>query len=485
MFSIKGKIIATYMIIVIVVLVIIGTYMLGTLRTYLLEQQKLEVLTRANVIASVQVDGFDEVAIGQKMETMPIEVGFRAMILDSQSRVYYDSYSEGSYKGKLFIYTPVTEVLLSGKDSAGFYEEEGKWHIEAAVPIIRNSKTVGAVLVTATGDSISEVVDHISNAIFMFGVVLVIFVIIFGTTMASVLTMPVEKLTRFIKNMPKDKLQKCDINSRDEIGDLVVAFNELIDRVAELEEKRRAFVSDASHELKTPLSIIKLLSDSLIQTENPDPKFLREFLTDMNEEVERLTRIVQRLLDLTKMDQSYTSMNVEVSSVTALTAEVCEKLAPLAENKEITFLFTPPEDELLMSVDRDSLTEAVYNVADNSIKYTEPGGTVKVELMRDLGNIMIRISDTGIGIPKEEIQKIFDRFYRVDKARARDTGGTGLGLSIAMDVVKLHGGYIEVSSEEEKGSTFTIILPCEITPVAEEVQTVPEEHAEQKEENQE
>lgn len=453
----------------VIVLVVIGTYMLGTLRTYLLDQKKLEVLTRANVIASVQIDGFDEQIIEKKMETMPIEVGFRAMILDSQSRVYYDSYSEGSYEGKLFIYSPVTEVLLSGKDSAGFYEEKGKWNIEAAVPIIRNAKTVGAVLVTTNGDSIDGIVEHISQAILIFGAVLVLFVIIFGTSMASVLTMPVEKMTRFIKNMPKDKLQKCEVSSKDEIGELVTAFNELIDRVAELEEKRRAFVSDASHELKTPLSIIKLLSDSLIQTENPDPQFLREFLTDMNEEVERLTRIIQRLLDLTKMDQSHTNMNVEVVSIAALAGEVCEKLKPLAENKQINFIYTRPDDDLMMPIDRDSMTEAIYNIADNSIKYTENGGTVKLELLRDLGNILIRISDSGIGIPKEEIQKIFDRFYRVDKARARDTGGTGLGLSIAMDAVKLHGGYIEVSSEEEKGSTFTIVLPFESgTPAAPE-----------------
>ena len=453
----------------VIVLVVIGTYMLGTLRTYLLDQKKLEVLTRANVIASVQIDGFDEQIIEKKMETMPIEVGFRAMILDSQSRVYYDSYSEGSYEGKLFIYSPVTEVLLSGKDSAGFYEEKGKWNIEAAVPIIRNAKTVGAVLVTTNGDSIDGIVEHISQAILIFGAVLVLFVIIFGTSMASVLTMPVEKMTRFIKNMPKDKLQKCEVSSKDEIGELVIAFNELIDRVAELEEKRRAFVSDASHELKTPLSIIKLLSDSLIQTENPDPQFLREFLTDMNEEVERLTRIIQRLLDLTKMDQSHTNMNVEVVSIAALAGEVCEKLNPLAENKQINFIYTRPDDDLMMPIDRDSMTEAIYNIADNSIKYTENGGTVKLELLRDLGNILIRISDSGIGIPKEEIQKIFDRFYRVDKSHSKKIGGTGLGLSIAMDAVKLHGGYIEVSSEEEKGSTFTIVLPFESgTPAAPE-----------------
>lgn len=465
----------TYVVIIVAVLVIISTYTLGTLRTYLLEQQKLEVLTRANVIASVVDEKFDEANIEKMMATMPLELGFRAMVLDRQSRVYYDSFTEGSFRGKIYIYTPVTEVLQSGKDSASFFEKDNVWSVEAAVPIVRNTKTIGAVLVTANGDTISEVVDHIFKAILVFGLVLLAFVLILGTTMASIITHPIEKLTGFIRNMPKDRLQKCEIKSRDEIGDLGIAFNELIDRVAELEEKRRAFVSDASHELKTPLSIIKLLSDSLLATENPDPEFLKEFLTDMNDEVERLTRIVQRLLDLTKMDQSFTNMNVEVCSITVLTEEVCEKLQPLAENKDIEFVFHKLDDELSMSADRDRMTEAIYNILDNSIKYTEPGGTVKVELMRDLGNIIVRISDTGIGIPKDEIQKIFDRFYRVDKARARDTGGTGLGLSIAMDVIKLHDGYIEVSSEEEVGSTFTIVLPCEITPVA---KSLPEETVE-------
>ena len=268
----------------------------------------------------------------------------------------------------------------------------------------------------------------------------------------------VTQFSTLIKDMPKDKLQKCDITSKDEVGDLVIAFNDLIERVEELEEKRRSFVSDASHELKTPLSIIKLLSDSLIQTPNPNPEFIREFLSDMGAEVERLTRIVQRLLDLTKMDQT-NNLQIEMASISQICTDVYEKLTPLAQNKDISFVLSKPSDDVLIPIDCDSITEAIYNIADNSIKYTENGGSVKMEIMRDLGNIMIRISDTGIGIPKEDMQKVFDRFYRVDKARARDTGGTGLGLSIAMDAVKLHGGYIEVSSEEEKGSMFTIVLP--------------------------
>ncbi len=413
---------------------------------------------RANIVASVEIAEFDEKQIAKSMETMPVEAGFRVIITDNQTKVYFDSYSEGGYTGKLLVYAPITEVLINNTSSSAYHSVDSEWLIEAAVPITKAGSTIGTVFVSSTGDDIEGLIRHIKIAVLIFGVIIIVFVFALGVFVATVLTKPIVKLTTFIKEMPKDKLQKCEIDSRDEVGDLVVAFNELIERVDELEEKRRAFVSDASHELKTPLSIIKLLSDSLIQTPHPDPQFVKEFLNDMGAEVERLTRIVQRLLDLTKMDQT-SQMKQEFTSVCEIVSEVYEKLIPLAENKEIAFTLTKPDDDVLIPVDRDSITEAIYNIADNSIKYTEPGGSVKIELMRDLGTLLIRITDTGIGIPKDEIQKIFDRFYRVDKARARDTGGTGLGLSIAMDAVKLHGGYIEVSSEEEKGSTFTIVLP--------------------------
>ncbi len=454
------------------VLVILATYTINTLRTYLLEQKKLEVLTRANVVASIDIEKFDEYEIAKSMAVMPVESGFRVRITDSQTKVYYDSFDEESSVGKLLPYEPYTDVLVNNENVSSYYKVDGEWVIDAAVPIIKNQDTIGSVRVTATGDDISEIVNHISWAIWIFGAIIVIVVFLLSVFVATLLTRPIIKLTKFIKEMPKDKLQKCEVTSKDEVGDLVDAFNELIERVDELEEKRRAFVSDASHELKTPLSIIKLLSDSLIQTPNPDPQFMREFLGDMGAEVERLTRIVQRLLDLTRMDQT-NQLQIDMVSIGEIVTEVYEKLMPLAENKDIQLTLSKSDTDVLVPVDRDSITESIYNIADNSIKYTENGGSVKMEVMRDLGNILIRISDTGIGIPKDEIQKIFDRFYRVDKARARDTGGTGLGLSIAMDAVKLHGGYIEVASEEEKGSSFTIVLPynSDASPIVESAQT--------------
>ena len=442
------------------VLSVLGSFLFNALYTYLFDQKKVDILTSANMIASILSESFSEEYINKKLPQMPLEKNSRAIVVDMTSTVIYDSYQETSLKGKTFINSAVTSALMkNGKDSAHYYKDNGSWFIDAAVPVIKNSKPVGAVLLIVSGDSIEQVLVHIRNSILILAALILVFVGIFSTSMASVLTLPVEKLTRFINNMPKDSLQKVEVTTKDEIGQLALAFNSLIDRMAELEEKRRAFVSDASHELKTPLSIIKLLSDSLIQTENPDPAFIREFLNDMNEEVERLTRIIERLLDLTQMDSKQLNTQFVHTDMKEVVKDVYKRLMPLAENKNIAFSLNMMEEEVILPIERDSLTEAIYNVADNSIKYTEPGGSVTMELTRDLGSVFVSVSDTGIGIPKEEIQKIFDRFYRVDKARARETGGTGLGLAIALDAVKLHGGFIEVNSEEGIGSKFTLVLP--------------------------
>ena len=459
-FSIRWKIVLSYILIIFTVVMVLSSFILGTLYSYLFDQKKMELLTSSNMIASVLTESFNEEFINQKLPQMSLLKESRTIVVNAESHVVYDSYEETNIKGKYFINTSITNALLgTGQDNSNYYKENGSYFVEAAVPVVKNSRAIGAVFMIVSGDSTQQLVGRIRNSMLILGVLIMLFVGVFSTSMAGILTYPVEKLTAFINNMPKDSLQKAEVASKDEIGQLALAFNNLIERLAELEDKRRAFVSDASHELKTPLSIIKLLSDSLIQTEHPDPEFIKEFLSDMNKEVERLTRIIERLLNLTQMDSRQLNMNLEEIDMRELAGEIHRKLEPLAKNKSIDFKLSVPEEPVMLSIERDSLTEAIYNIADNSIKYTEDFGSVTLELTHDLGNVFIVISDNGIGIPKEETAKIFDRFYRVDKARARETGGTGLGLSIALDAVKLHGGHIEVMSEENEGSKFTIILP--------------------------
>lgn len=434
--------------------------MVNTLHTYLFNQRKMELLTSANIMASLVSEDYNPEYISLKLPQMQLEKNTRAIAVDTESSVIYDSYNMTSQTGKYFIKPSITDALSeSAKSSSQSYKEDGKWYISATVPVVKNSQTIGAVYLLVSGDSTEKIIVDIRNSMAMLGILIIVFVGVFSLSMAKILTLPIEQFTKFINSMPQDKLEKTEIKSKDEIGQLAIAFNSLIDRIDEIEEKRKAFVSDASHELKTPLSIIKLLSDSLIQTENPDPEFIKEFLNDMNNEVERLTRIVERLLDMTQLDSASANVLFVHTDMKEVLDEIYKKLLPLAENKNIAMTLNLAVEDVFYPIERDSLTEAIYNITDNSIKYTESGGSVSMDLTHDGDNIYITVRDTGIGIPKEELEKIFDRFYRVDKARARDTGGTGLGLAIALDAVKLHGGNIEVTSEEELGSTFTITLP--------------------------
>lgn len=420
----------------------------------------MELLTSANIMASVVSENYSNAYISLKLPQLQLEKNTRAIAVDTDSRVIYDSYYLTSQTGKYFINPSIIDALSpNGKSASQSYREDGDWYISATVPVVKNSQTIGAIYLLVSGDATEEIIIDVRNYTALLGVLIIVFVGIFSLSMAKILTLPIEQFTGFINSMPHDKLQKTEIKTKDEIGQLAIAFNSLIDRIDEMEEKRKAFVSDASHELKTPLSIIKLLSDSLIQTDNPDPEFVKEFLNDMNKEVERLTRIIERLLDMTQLDSSGSNVLFVHTDLKEVLDEIYKKLIPLAENKNIALSLNMATEDVLYPIERDSFTEAIYNITDNSIKYTESGGSVSIDMTYDTENVYITVRDTGIGIPREEQQKIFDRFYRVDKARARDTGGTGLGLAIALDAIKLHGGNIEVQSEVEFGSAFTIVLP--------------------------
>lgn len=238
----------------------------------------------------------------------------------------------------------------------------------------------------------------------------------------------------------------------------------MCDELELLEEKRRKFVSDASHELKTPMAGIKLICDSLVAAENPDPAMVKEFLGDMSDEVDRLTRIVERLLVLTKLDAGGNSLKLEEVDIKMLISQVVKKLTPIANAKDIVIYVDNHQTEFSpILLDYDKMYEAIYNIADNAIKYSPEGGFVHIDLTADNDCLTIKIEDNGPGIPEGERDRIFERFYRLDDSRARDTGGTGLGLAITKEAVLMHNGTIDVANVSDIGSVFTIRLPYKIT----------------------
>ena len=228
------------------------------------------------------------------------------------------------------------------------------------------------------------------------------------------------------------------------------------EQIQDHERVRNEFVSNASHELKTPLATMKLLSESILYEDNPDPAVMKEFFSDINSEVDRLTGIINDLLELVRYDSVTSELKIGSIRLDELAQRVVRRLAPLAAKKGLT-----QETKLspvLIEGDESKLEQVMMNLIDNAIKYTDKG-KISVTVKQDGANAVFSVKDTGIGISEEAQPRLFERFYRVDKARSRASGGTGLGLSIAQRIVAMHGGYIDVQSALQKGSTFTITLP--------------------------
>ena len=239
---------------------------------------------------------------------------------------------------------------------------------------------------------------------------------------------------------------------------LAEAFNSMSEKLETLDQSRNQFVSNASHELKTPLATMKIMIESLIYQPDMDKALRTEFLTDINNEIDRLSAVVSDLLTLVKMDAKDVKLQRENLSLAQLCRENEHRLKPIAEKKKQTIRLTL-SDACEMYADKSKLNQVIYNLMENAVKYTGEGGTVQVTLTKQGHDAHLVIADNGPGIPKENLPHIFDRFYRVDKARSRETGGTGLGLSIVRQLVLLHGGSIRCESEFGKGSSFIVDLP--------------------------
>ena len=254
-----------------------------------------------------------------------------------------------------------------------------------------------------------------------------------------------------------DYTHKLDIGGNDELTVLGDEFNDLTERLNTSEQKRRRFVSDASHELKTPLASIKLLTDSIMQNEM-DQETIREFVGDIGDEAERLNRVASKLLALTKVDGEALEES-EIIPMAPTIRKVAQRLSGIAEQSGISLDLDLEEDTPILILE-DDLYQIVFNLIENGIKYNVPGGSLRVKLSRDEENAYLEVSDTGMGIPEDAIPHLFERFFRVDKARSRQSGGSGLGLAIVRAIVQRSRGEIRVTSTLGEGTAFTVSFPA-------------------------
>ena len=381
----------------------------------------------------------------------------RLIVTDASGLILYDSTGQaGESRYALF---PQIVSALSGKDVFTWHYEEGVIRSETAIPIISYQSISGCVYLMDYDLQQGQLIESLQRGILTISIVLEIFLLLFAFGYAQRFSGRLRKIMASMRIIQDgDYTHKVSLGGHDELSILGKEFNDLTERLQTSENKRRQFVSDASHELKTPLASIKLLSDSILQYDM-DADTMREFVGDIGNEAERLNRMTLKLLALTKGEQNSSETEAEIIYMGPTINRVVNMLSSIARENKINIRLDLRQDSPVL-IQEDDLYQIAFNLVENGIKYNVPGGTLTVSLHRqdDLG--ILRVSDTGVGIPPDAIGHVFERFYRVDKARSRQTGGSGLGLAIVRSMVERNGGEITLQSTEGKGTTFTVAFPC-------------------------
>jgi len=299
----------------------------------------------------------------------------------------------------------------------------------------------------------------IKQKLFLFAFVscIIVFIIIFF--LCDIFIRPLKKILFVINKIASGELEaRINLNKHDEFSQLANSFDNITSKLEHIEAIREEFVSNVSHELKTPLSTIKVLCESLLNEKNLSQEIHKEFLSDINSEIDRMTNIINDLLTLVKFNRKRFPLNLSEINLNNTLENIIKRLTPLACKKNIEIEFTHNKN-IILQADEMKFSLAISNLIDNGIKYTQSGGKIKINTDIDEKFIYITIQDNGIGISEQEHEKIFHRFYRVDKTRDRETGGTGLGLSISQSAIIMHHGNITLTSEEGLGTTFTVTMP--------------------------
>ncbi len=453
-----------------ITLLFFSYYITDAMKNHLYSDEKVSAITMSSVVASFAGDYIDaETGVLDKdsFDRFIGEIGLapemRVMLMGQDMTVLYDSQNNRNLLGTAQVRPSVINAINGVEGYMSYTNSDNTITMDATSPIIDASgKVIGVINIVYIPNTTASFIDAIMMEMLFLIIMILLLVGIVIYVASGLFSKRIVDFTAKISSMSDDGIldEKLDISGHDEISRLGEAFNTMSDKVLALEQQRVQFVSDASHELKTPLSSIKLMADSILQTPNISTEYVREFMTDINNEVDRLNRIVNKLLYITKMDVqgSNENKNLELISLNDIASGIERNLQPLAKKAGITLVFSTP-GEILLLANKDVLWQGIYNIVDNAIKYTDTDGYVLVAMERVGGNVIIEVRDNGVGIASEDIDKIFDRFYRVDKARDRATGGTGLGLAIALSAIQYHNGFIDVESELGNGSTFKITIP--------------------------
>ena len=400
-------------------------------------------------------------AVNGKLEMLSNVYGGRILIVDRDFKIVKDTYHVD--EGKTLVSPKIIRSFKKGEPTD--YQRKGQV-IEFAVPVRSADvpQIQGAMLMTISCSEITATMMELNYQGLLLIAVIVVLSVFLGYILATVLVKPLARVTKSIEDLTdgyqNDEISVPDYTETELITD---AFNKMLARMKVLDESRSEFVSNVSHELKTPMTSMKVLADSLVGQQGVPEELYQDFLQDITAEIDRENRIITDLLSLVKMDKKTADLSIQHMDINQLLEDILKRLRPIADKRSIDLIldsFRPVEAD----VDEIKFTSAISNLVENAIKYNVDDGWVRVSLDADHKYFYVTVADSGMGIPEDSLERIFERFYRVDKSHSREIGGTGLGLAITRSTIAMHHGVIKVFSREGEGTTFSVRIPLSYIP---------------------
>lgn len=443
------------------VLILLNTYPLLVSQSLVFKSKETAISSSVKQIEAALggLKQLEEENVAKAMASLRETGVSRVLVTDTAGRILYDTRAENSAVGLYAFYTEIAQALR-GNDAFFCGYDSDAFLSRMASPVVYHNQIVGAVYAYEYDTEQAELLQSFQSNLMRISGMVALLVAGLSVLLGRMLTGRISSLLAAIRQVREGAYShRADVKGSDEIAQIAAEFNSLTDRLQTTEDARRRFVSDASHELKTPLAGIRLLTDSILQTDDMDSATTREFVGDIGREAERLTRITENLLRLTRLDSDAMPEAAAAVAVTPVLERVMRMLSGVAREKGVTISYET-DDRAMVLATEDDVHQILYNLMENGIKYTGSGGFVHTTAAVEGDAVLLTVEDNGPGIPEAERAHIFERFYRVDKMRSRAIGGTGLGLSIVKDTVEYRGGTITVMPRDGDvtGSVFTVRL---------------------------
>jgi Signal transduction histidine kinase len=459
--SLRVQVFSVMFLVGILPVILISNILLKAYNAQIISQKTDELQSYGNVISNLVLSsGSLSGQVSEDVERETEEVANvyqgRVMIVNQNLTVIKDTY--GLEEGKIAI---SKEIVQCFQQSGAKYVNEIGDYIQLTLPIVEpaSERIQGVILVSFSTKNLNLVEESVNYRAILLLVAIAICILIFSLTYSSILSKPLLKVTESIDEITRgDTDVSLALSTYSELVTVSDSFNKMTGYIREQDTARQEFVSNVSHELKTPLASMKVLSDSLLSQEGMPEELYREFLVDITDEIERMTKIINDLLSMVKTEKNTANMVISNINVNDLLEKLLKRLRPIAATRNIEVIYESYRP-VMADIDEVKMSIALNNLIENAVKYNYDDGWVRVTLNADHKFFYVKIEDSGVGIPDEFQDKVFERFYRVDKARSRETGGTGLGLALTRNVVLLHRGSIKLYSKEKEGTTFTVRIP--------------------------